>query len=130
RSTFRFMTRNEAQATTNYTLASGKQPQISAPLGIEMKRLPPLLADAKRLVTLAFVAMILSSLSNLLGPTIIGRTVDRYIQGRNFQGVLINAGFLLLVYLGGLLASYYQTLTMGTVGRTVLFKLRNALFTK
>jgi len=34
------------------------------------------------------------------------------------------------VYLCGLTASYFQTLAMGTVGRTVLFKLRNTLFTK
>src|SRR6185369_7012068 len=37
---------------------------------------------------------------------------------------------LLGIYLCGLFASYYQTLAMGTVGRTVLFKLRNTLFTK
>jgi ATP-binding cassette subfamily B protein len=124
------MTRNEAQATTNYTLASGIKPQLSAPIGMAMKRLWPLLADDKGLVAKAFVAMVLSSLAGLLGPTIIARTVDRYIQGRNFRGVLINAGFLLFVYLCGLLASYYQTLSMGTVGRTVLFNLRNLLFTK
>src|SRR5207248_3948895 len=49
---------------------------------------------------------------------------------RNFAGVLTFAAILLLVYLCGLTASYFQTLAMGTVGRTVLFKLRNTLFTK
>src|SRR5262249_21645916 len=44
--------------------------------------------------------------------------------------VLRFAGILLGVYLVGLLASYFQTLAMGTVGRTVLFKLRNTLFTR
>src|SRR4029078_2083880 len=47
-----------------------------------------------------------------------------------FPGVLMSALILLGIYLCGLLASYYQTLAMGTVGRTVLFKLRNTLFTK
>ena len=37
---------------------------------------------------------------------------------------------LLAVYLVGLVATYVQTQPMGTVGRRVLFNLRNALFTK
>src|SRR6185436_18164452 len=53
-----------------------------------------------------------------------------YIRSGDFRGVLTSAGTLLAIYLCGLLASYYQTLAMGTVGRTVLFKLRNTLFTK
>ncbi len=124
------MTRNEALATTNYTLSKADSPALSAPLGAVLKRLAPLLADDKRIVALAFVAVIVSSTSSLLGPAIIGRTVDTYIRGGNFQGVLISAAILLGIYLCGLLASYYQTLAMGTVGRTVLFNLRNALFTK
>jgi len=40
------------------------------------------------------------------------------------------SAILLVVYLAGLLANYFQTLTMGKVGRAVLFNLRNALFTK
>lgn len=90
----------------------------------------PLLSDEKRIVALAFVAMLVTSASSLLGPAIIGRTVDTYFRNGDFRGVLISAAILLGIYLCGLLASYFQTLAMGTVGRTVLFKLRNALFTK
>ena len=90
----------------------------------------PLLRDEKRIVALAFVAMLVTSASSLLGPAIIGRTVDTYIRNSDFRGVLISSATLLGIYLCGLLASYFQTLAMGTVGRTVLFKLRNALFTK
>jgi ATP-binding cassette subfamily B protein len=74
--------------------------------------------------------MLVSNGSSLLGPVIISHTVDVYIQNRNFRGVLTFAAILLGVYMCGLLASYFQTLAMGTVGRTVLFKLRNTLFTK
>ena len=66
----------------------------------------------------------------LLGPMIIGRTVDRYIRTRDFRGVLISAAMLLLAYLIGLVATYVQTQQMGRVGRYVLFNLRNTLFTK
>ena len=124
------MTPKKAPAISNYTLNKGDKPQQSAAIGAALKRLAPLLTDEKRTVALAFVAMLITSGSSLLGPVIIGRTVDTYIQNRNFTGVLISAGILLVVYLCGLLASYFQTLAMGTVGRTVLFKLRNTLFTK
>src|SRR5215471_10137332 len=124
------MTRNAAQATTNYTLNINAKPMQSAAIGPALKRLAPLLKDEKRLVASAFIAMLVTNGSSLLGPVIIGHTVDTYIQNRNFGGVLTFAGILLGVYMCGLLASYFQTLAMGTVGRTVLFKLRNTLFTK
>jgi ATP-binding cassette, subfamily B, bacterial len=125
------MIRNEAQATTNYTLNQGNNAQQkSPPIATALKRLAPLLSDEKKLVTMAFVAMLITNGASLMGPVIIGHTVDTYIQSRNFNGVLLFAGILLGVYLCGLAASYFQTLAMGTVGRTVLFKLRNALFTK
>src|SRR4029077_16091083 len=84
----------------------------------------------KRIVALAFGAMLVTSSSALLGPLIIGHTIDVYIQGRDINGVLEFSAILFGVYLCGLLASYFQTKAMGTVGRRLLFKLRNALFTK
>src|SRR5215813_729637 len=124
------MTHSAAPATTNYTLNKGDKPQQSAAIGTALKRLAPLLSDEKRLVMSAFVAMLVTNGSSLVGPVIISHTIDTYIQTGNFTGVLTFAAILLGVYLCGLLASYFQTLAMGTVGRTVLFKLRNALFTK
>src|SRR5262245_50133165 len=125
------MTSNEAPRTTNYTLANlNRGQQQYSSIVTALKRMAPLLTDAKRTVALAFFAMLVTSASSLLGPVIISRTVDTYIRNRDFSGVLMMAGILLTVYLAGLLASYYQTLAMGTVGRTVLFKLRNALFTR
>ena len=44
--------------------------------------------------------------------------------------MLLSSLVLLAVYLVGIAASYTQILTMGGVGRRVLFGLRNALFTK
>jgi ATP-binding cassette subfamily B protein len=124
------MTRSEAPAISNYTLNNSDKQQQNAAIGAALKRLAPLIADEKRLVASAFIAILVTNGSSLLGPIIIGHTVDTYIQTRNFAGVLTFAGILLVVYLCGLTASYFQTLAMGTVGRTVLFKLRNTLFTK
>jgi ATP-binding cassette subfamily B protein len=124
------MTRNAAPVTSNYTLNKGDQEQESASITMALKRLAPLLSDEKRLVALAFVAMVVTNGASLLGPFIISRVVDTYLRLKDFNGVLTYAGILFGIYLCGLLASYYQTLAMGTVGRTVLFKLRNGLFTK
>src|SRR5262245_56889262 len=124
------MTRSEALVTTNYTLNRGDRPQQKAAIGLALRRLAPLLSDEKRLVTLAFGAMLVGAVSSLLGPAIISHTVDNYIRNGNFTGVLASAGLLFGVYICGLFASYFNTLAMGTVGRTVLFKLRNTLFTK
>jgi ATP-binding cassette, subfamily B, bacterial len=88
------------------------------------------MAGERRSVVAAFVATIVASCASLVAPIIIGRTVDVYIGTRDFAGVLRSAALLLVAYLAGLVATYVQTQQMGSVGRRVLFNLRNALFTK
>ena len=125
------MTPNEAPATTNYyALSSPAGQERKATLGAALKRLVPLMADERRNVAIAVGAMLTSSLSGLLGPVIIGRAVDTDVRVGNFGGVLQWAAILLAIYLVGLVSSYVQTQTMGRVGRQVLYKLRNAIFTK
>jgi len=131
------MTPNEAPATTNYYALSrpagpGEKAEKAhkATLGSALKRLVPLMADEKRTVALAVGAMLTSSLCGLLGPVIIARAVDNEVRSGNFVGVLRWAAILLAIYLVGLVASYLQTQEMGRVGRQLLYKLRNAIFTK
>ena len=127
------MTRNEAPATTNYYALSspaGQQAASTATLGQALKRIAPLMADEKRTVAMAAVAMLTSSVCGLLGPVIIGRVVDNEVRRGDFAGVLRWAAILLAIYLVGLVATYAQTIQMGRVGRQMLYKLRNAIFTK
>jgi ATP-binding cassette subfamily B protein len=125
---------SKAPATTNYYALSSPDGQAArapkATLGAALKRLAPLMADEKRSVSMAVGAMLTSSLSGLLGPVIIARAVDNDVRRGDFGGVLRWAAILVAIYLVGLVASYVQTLTMGRVGRQVLYKLRNAIFTK
>ena len=88
------------------------------------------MAGERALVVQALAAVIVTSVSGLLGPMIIGRTVDVFIQHHDFGGVVESAAVLLGIYLCGLCSSYFQTQRMGTVGRRVLFNLRNTLFAK
>lgn len=125
------MSRSEAPVTTNYyTLNKPASPQQKATFATAVRRFVPLLADEKRSVAIAFATTLVNAGSSLLAPVIIGRAVDMYIQSGNFTGVLQSAALLLVIYACGLFAAYFQTKTMGTVGRMVLFKLRNSLFTK
>jgi ATP-binding cassette subfamily B protein len=88
------------------------------------------MATERQSVSIAFVAVVVSALAGLIGPLIIAHTVDTYIRVGDFGGVLRFAALLLLVYLVSFASTYVQTQTMGSVGRRILFALRNRLFTK
>jgi ATP-binding cassette, subfamily B, bacterial len=125
------MTPNAAPAITkSYALSSA--PPSAHPPGIvaSLVRLLPLMATERRSVAIACGAVVVSSLAGLLGPLIIAHTIDTYIRAGNFDGVLRFAGLLVVLYTVAFVATYVQTQTMGSVGRRVLFALRNTLFTK
>ena len=113
-----------------YTLENKRIPQAKGMLRAGIKRFAPLMASEKRNVITALVAIVVNSMAALVAPVIIGRTIDTYIRLKDSQGLLTSSLLLLAVYLGGVVASYLQVRTMGGVGRRVLFRLRNALFTK
>ncbi|MDB5189772.1 MAG: multidrug transporter [Parcubacteria group bacterium] len=99
-------------------------------LGLAWASLGPLLKAEKLNISIALVAVLISSAANLLSPVIIARVIDTALATHNFGLVLRYSALLLVVYLIGLVAQYIQTIRMGTVGRGVLFSLRNELFTK
>jgi ATP-binding cassette subfamily B protein len=94
------------------------------------KRLVPLMKEEGSSVTIAFIAIFISSAATLIVPIIIGHIVDVYLQSKNFHGVLVFSSILAAVYVVGLIASYIQVKTMGGVGRRLLFNLRNKIFAK
>ena len=125
------MTPSEAHATTNpYALNRGESQQPVATVGTAVRRLGPLMIQERGRLAAAFFGMVISSAAGLTAPVIIGRAVDRYVRQGDYGGLLRSALVLLGAYLVGLVAAYIQTQQMGTVGRNVLFNLRNALFSK
>ena len=125
------MTPSEAPATTNpYALNRGETQQPVATLGTAIKRLGPLMIQERGRLAAAFFSMVVSSAAGLTAPVLIGRAVDTYLRQGDYGGVLRSALLLLGAYSVGLVAAYIQTQQLGTVGRNVLFKLRNALFSK
>jgi ATP-binding cassette subfamily B protein len=92
--------------------------------------LGPLLLQEKKNLSVALIAVLVNSGATLLAPFLIARAVDIYITHGDFAGVIRYSVLLLFIYIIGLIGGYFQTKRMGTVGRSVLFKLRNELFAK
>ena len=58
---------------------------------------------------MSFIAIILNSALTLSAPLIIGHIIDTYIVNKDFRGVLMFSGILLLIYMGALVTNYLQT---------------------
>ncbi len=94
------------------------------------RRLFPLMTEEKSSVILALFAILVSSIVSLLVPIIIAHIIDAYITEKNFQGVLSFSELLAGIFIVGLVSNYVQIVTMGSVGRRLLFNLRNKIFGK
>ncbi len=95
-----------------------------------LRNLLQLIAHEKKNLVLAFVIILLNAIINLIGPLLIGYTIDRYVQHKDYNGVLFFSSILLVIYLMGLFTSYFQTKIMGSISQRMLFTLRNTIFHK
>lgn len=107
---------------------SARQEKTSTWSGL--KNLLKLVSGEKNKLILALCAILLNSSLNLLGPLLIGHTIDKYIQTKQYHGVLVFSAILLCMYLVAFVTSYFQTRLMGGVGQQIIFELRNAIFNK
>jgi ATP-binding cassette subfamily B protein len=95
-----------------------------------LRKLLTLIDDERPTLILAFIAILVNSGLTLVGPMLIGQTIDKYIQTKQYDGVLRNVGILLVIYIITFVTNYLQSRLMGGVGQRTLFKLRNAVFNK
>jgi len=128
---FKSIARNEVPITMNYNLnqAQEKTEKKTSNL-ISLRKLVALIGEERRNLIIAFAAILLNAVLSLLGPYLIGHTIDTYIQTRQYHGVLVFAAILLLLYLVAYIVNYIQMLMMGGIGQRMLFSLRNAVFNK
>jgi ATP-binding cassette subfamily B protein len=130
---FKFIIHKEVQINmNNYSLKKTDidKEKDKGVLITAWRRLIPLMAKEGKSVTIALLAILVSSVTTLVVPIIIGHIVDKYIQNKNFSGVVLYSSILAGIYIIGLISSYIQIITMGGVGRRLLFNLRNAIFNK
>jgi ATP-binding cassette subfamily B protein len=95
-----------------------------------LRKLLTLIGEERRNLTIAFAAIFLNAGLSLLGPYLIGYTIDTYIQAKLYHGVLVFAGILLALYIVAFIVNYLQMLMMGGIGQRMLYSLRNAVFNK
>lgn len=114
----------------NYKLKTFEKGERSTTIGGAILSLRPLLSDETKAMIISFAAVIVNSASNLIAPFLIARIIDTFIATKNFHGVLVYSAVLAGIYILGLVCAYIQTKVMGGIGRRVLFKLRNRIFTK
>src|SRR5438046_2491957 len=100
----------------NYNLNKQDTPQKTSVWGAA-KKLWPLIVEEKHIMLAALAAVIANSALNLTAPRLIAHAVDTFIAGRDYHGVLVYSGIILIIYLFGLLSSYMQTRLMGGVGQ-------------
>jgi ATP-binding cassette subfamily B protein len=115
----------------NYNLnqAPGKGVQKASNLA-SLKKLLTLIGEERVNLIKAFVAIFLNAGLSLVGPYLIGYTIDNYIQTKQYHGLLVFSGILLAIYIVAFAVNYAQMRMMGGIGQRMLFSLRNAVFNK
>lgn len=94
------------------------------------RKLWPLIVEEKNIIIIALIAVVINSGLNLAAPRLVAHAIDTFIMVRDYYGVLVYAGIILVIYLFGLGTSYVQIRLMGGVGQRVLYRLRNQIFNK
>lgn len=127
---FKFTIHNRAPAIMNYNLNQLTKKEEKQSTYQALKRLLQLISAERRNLWLALIAILLNSGLLLLGPLLIGHTIDAYIRTKQFNGVLMFAGIILVMYIIAMVTGYIQTKMMGGIGQRMLYTLRNAIFNK
>jgi len=115
----------------NYNLneAASKTEQKKSTL-TALKKLLGLIKEEKRTLIIAMIIILINAGLSLLGPFLIGHTIDTYIQSKQYHGVILFSGILLCMYITVFITNYLQITIMGGVGQRMLYSLRNAVFNK
>jgi ATP-binding cassette subfamily B protein len=114
----------------NYNLNQDNNNQEKGATIAALKKLLQLISAEHKTLMLALITILINSGLLLVGPLIIGYTIDHYVRTKDFDGVLHYAGILLGMYLVALVTGYFQSKLMGGVAQRMLFTLRNAIFNK
>jgi ATP-binding cassette subfamily B protein len=115
----------------NYNL--NQQPEKGTkklPVFASLKKLVTIISSERKNLSVAFAAIFLNAGLSLLGPYLVGYTIDTYIQNKDYHGVLVFSGILLAMYMTAFAVNYSQMRMMGGIGQRMLFSLRNSVFNK
>ncbi|WP_342508282.1 ABC transporter ATP-binding protein [Sporosarcina sp. FSL K6-2383] len=87
------------------------------------------LVDEQRGLLITVLALVfVSSVLTLLGPLMIGKIIDNFIIPMQFDGLGVQIGLLIVIYLGLSSATYFQSFWMVGIAQQTIFRLRTSLF--
>lgn len=122
---------NEAPTTMNYNLnkaSDNTEKKLSTYAAL--RKLLGLIGKERKNFIIAFAFILINTVLSLLGPYLVGHTIDTYVQTKQYHGVLVFSGIILSLYVIAFFVNYFQMRLMGGIGQRMLYSLRNALFTK
>lgn len=115
----------------NYNLnRTSEKTDRKLPVLASLRKLITIIGGERRNLIIAFAAIFLNAGLSLLGPYLVGYTIDNYVVTKNYPGVLHFAGLLLGMYITAFIVNYAQMRMMGGIGQRMLFRLRNSVFNK
>jgi ATP-binding cassette, subfamily B, bacterial len=95
-----------------------------------LRKLVSIISGERRTLIIASAAILLNAGLSLMGPYLVGYTIDHYVTAKNYHGVLVYSGILLAMYFTAFIVNYGQMRLMGGIGQRMLFLLRNSVFNK
>lgn len=114
----------------NYNLNQPGKKAGKVPVIASLMKLFTIISGERRNLIKAFVLITINAALNLLGPYIVGYTIDTYVQAKNYHGVIVFSVILIAMYLTAFIINYAQMIMMGGIGQRMLFSLRNSVFDK
>jgi ATP-binding cassette subfamily B protein len=115
----------------NYNLnqAAEKQEKKKSAWSVVV-RLFAFISEERRNLVIAFSAILINATLSLLGPYLVGHTIDTYVTTKQYHGIILFSGILVALYITAFFSNLIQMRLMGSIGQRMLYSLRNALFTK
>ena len=115
----------------NYNLNQASEKENGKlPFFASLRKLITIISGERRTLIIAFTAIFLNAGLSLLGPYLVGYSIDNYVQVKNYPGLLLFSGILLAMFVVAFIVNYIQMRLMGGIGQRMLFRLRNSVFNK
>ncbi|AMO85991.1 ABC-type multidrug transport system, ATPase and permease component [Solibacillus isronensis B3W22] len=93
-----------------------------------LKRIFDFVAEQKMLLFIVLLLVVLSSAFALVGPFIIGRLIDQFIDGSSLSQLSYWLYGLAVIYLLYSFASYFQNYWMVSIAQQTVFRIRTQLY--
>lgn len=93
-----------------------------------LKRILDFVAEQKILLFAVLLLVVISSALALIGPFIIGRLIDQFIDGSSLSQLQYWLYGLAVIYLLYSLASYFQNYWMVSIAQQTVFRIRTQLY--